>query len=512
MKGRHRIFILVILVFLTTISRADDQYNNLVLKMPRCKGRVYELLDMVSRKIDKTFIYDSDIIDNNKKGKIENGSFTLQQLVRKITGDNNLELKDFGSHLLIVRQTSHPIKPKQGKEQIKDFSVLKGRVIDKITRLPLAYTSVYLIGQSIASVTNGDGEFRLVLSDSLSNNEICFSHIGYMPRTVEVELLNRQNCTIELQEHVTTLQEIVVRLNNPIVLLDKMQNGIRKNYSSVPVYFTSFYREGVESDKKFVKLNEGVFKIYKPSVLTHESDRVMLLKKRTIVKRDLADSVNARIRAGIDACLQLDIIKTMPEFVVPTNINYKYFSTGITTIDGRTANIIYFEQRNNIDDPLYSGELYIDSDTYALLGANIEINPKYVKSASDMFVERKSKHLVVTMEKVSYRMNYKLYEGHYYTNYVRGDIYLNTKSRKRIFGSSHKHLFFEMATCKIDTANVTKLQKEESYSTRNIFEETSYQYDNSFWGDLNIIPVDESLENSINKLSIKIEESQLRNP
>src|SRR5574344_1895928 len=114
MKGRHRIFILVILVFLTTISRADDQYNNLVLKMPRCKGRVYELLDMVSRKIDKTFIYDSDIIDNNKKGKIENGSFTLQQLVRKITGDNNLELKDFGSHLLIVRQTSHPIKPKQG--------------------------------------------------------------------------------------------------------------------------------------------------------------------------------------------------------------------------------------------------------------------------------------------------------------------------------------------------------------------------------------------------------------
>ncbi len=507
MNRLRHICILVLLVSIAGISQAEGQYNDIVLKMPRFKGKVYELLDIVAKKIDKSFIYDSNVIDNNKKGKIKGGEYTIQQIVCDITGDDKLELKEFGNHILIARKYNNN-SIIQDKDQNKGNIVIKGCVIDKFTRKPIVSSSVYLVGKSIASVTNSNGEFRLTIPDSLKNIDICFSHIGYISKSVELNLLENKNCMIELQEHVTSLQEIVVKLNNPIMLLDKMCSGIRKNYSSSPVYFTSFYREGIESNRKFIKLNEGVFKIYKSSVITREKDYVSLLKKRTITKSYIKDSVNARIKAGIEACMELDIVKNMPEFIIPTNLSYKYFSIGETTIDDRTANIVYFEQKNNIEEPLFCGELYIDADNYALLGANIEVNPKYVKASGDMFIEKKSRNLVIAMEKVSYRIYYKQYDGLYYINYVRGDLLLNTKSRKRLFGSSHKRIWFEMATCKIDTAGVTKFEKEEVFSSQSIFDETKYQYDNSFWDNMNIIPIEESIENAISKISLKIEESK----
>ena len=38
-------------------------------------------------------------------------------------------------------------------------------------------------------VTNQEGEFRLSLPDSLQNDSVVFSHIGYVSQTLEVSVL-----------------------------------------------------------------------------------------------------------------------------------------------------------------------------------------------------------------------------------------------------------------------------------------------------------------------------------
>ncbi len=51
-----------------------------------------------------------------------------------------------------------------------------------------------------------------------------------------------------------------IRAVNPIRLLREMLKAKKTNYASVPVYLTTFYREGVRYKQKFRNLTEAVLK------------------------------------------------------------------------------------------------------------------------------------------------------------------------------------------------------------------------------------------------------------
>jgi hypothetical protein len=483
--------------------------EDIIVKMPKCKGTVYELFEIITQKTGLQFVYDSNVIHNDIKTSIRKGKYTIQQAVLLITHNRNLHVQIFESHILITPtvnsptvQKIHSITTKQSNEQL-----ITGRLIDKVTHRPLEAGSIRIENSSIGSVTNMNGEFRLLLPDSLRSSLIVFSHIGYNIQMVPAEKFrNDSHAVIELQEHIVPLQEVVLRLANPIHILTEFHRNVHKNYSQIPISTTSFYREGVEFEKRFVKLSEGVFRIYKPSSLSAEPDKVELLKMRNIVSKNEKDSVMAKIKAGIDASLSLDIIKSNPDFLNQFSTEYEFISTGITTIDDRSVNIIYFKQKEAVQQPYFCGELYIDNGNNALIGAQFEINPRFVKSAGDIFIVRKSRGMKVTPQKIVYNLQYKQWNGHYYINYVRGDLHFKIRTRRRWFGSSNLHTWFEMVTCKIDTTEVSRIARKERLPRASIFEDTNFPYDISFWDDFNIIPIEHKLSESIEKISHKIEE------
>ena len=177
----------------------------------------------------------------------------------------------------------------------------------------------------------------------------------------------------------------------PITRRSRSRLPISLNYSQEPVYQTTFYREGIERKNKFVSLTEAVFKIYKSAYTNRPvTDQVKLLKMRRITNKQEKDTIIAKMKSGINASIQLDIMKDAPDFLLPesdVNYPYVYAHSDITVIDGRMANVISFEQRDFINSPLLKGNLYIDSENSALLRAEFEIHPKYVKNAAGMLVE-----------------------------------------------------------------------------------------------------------------------------
>lgn len=107
---------------------------------------------------------------------------------------------------------------------------------------------------------------------------------------------------------------------------------------------------------KFQSLTEAVFKVYKSSLPEmNVSDQVKLLKMSKIDNRESTDSLVAKIRAGIQACLQLDIMKDLPDFLsVDAEDNpYMYTSGDITFIDDRCVNVVYLSRSG------VSGRLFI---------------------------------------------------------------------------------------------------------------------------------------------------------
>lgn len=217
---------------------------------------------------------------------------------------------------------------------------------------------------------------------------------------------------------------------------------------------------------------------------------------RRISNNQERDTIIAKMKSGINASMQLDIIKDAPDFLIPesdVNYPYVYAHSDITVIDNRMANVISFEQREFITSPLLKGNLYIDSENSALLRAEFEIHPKYVKNAANMLVEKKSRNLKIIPQKVVYTVSYKPWNGIYYISHVRGDLHFKVKKRKQLFGSSPLHVWFEMVVCKTDTDGVSRFGRKETLSTRTVFSETKFNYDEGFWGNFNVIPPEEKL-------------------
>lgn len=515
----YRLFFLFTWMLLSTITvlqaqrEKDSGMLNRTIQLQSKKNTLYRLLNEVSQKSGYLFIYDSKIMDNEKKVKVKKGTYTIREAIYQIIGNKKLELRVIGNHILISQPTSQSIPDSSvttHDADPRDIITLTGMLVDKDTNEPIPFGTVSVSNSSIGNITNQNGEFKLHLPDSMrTTSSIRFSHIGYQPQSIETKLLAGQMARIALEPKIIPIQEVVIRVVNPLRLLRQLQEKRSLNYAQKPVYLTTFYREGIERKNRFVNLTEAIFKIYKaPYKDNPVADQVKLLKMRRISNPAEKDTLITKMKSGIQACLLLDIMKETQEFLIANDQTpYIYAPTDITVIDDKLVNVVYFEQKKQIDYPLYKGELYIDPDSSVLLRARFEINPAHIKKAAGILVEKKSRHLNILPQKAVYTLSYKKWKGVYYMNHVRGDLYFKVKKKKQVFGGYALHAWFEMATCKIENQQVTRFTRQETLSTRTIFSDTPFSYDASFWGNFNVIPPEEQLNEAIRKIASKIEET-----
>lgn len=507
------ILIALTLLFMASIMKADGgDVLERIVRLPKAKETVYSLLGKISEQTGYLFIYDSKVINNDSIVRIKKRSCSVRQAVYEISGNRNLELRVLGQHILITRAAEEAMTKEQMPLPTRPMhTTVIGTLLDKETGEPIVGASVIVQGTSLGNITNQDGEFRLSLPDSLKNRTLSFSHLGYVGQAIAAPALEGRNNVLSLEPKVIPLQEVLIRLVEPKRLLREMLESRSRNYSSSPVYLTTFYREGVQLKNKFQSLTEAVFKVYKsPVVDSGTDDQVKLLKMSRIDNTEMTDSVIAKIRSGVEACLQLDIMKHIPDFLSTDSNNelYTYTSGDIVLVDDRVANVVYFEQRQGVKEPLFCGELYIDLQTNALLRARIEVHPKYIKAATRLFVIRQTPKIKLTTQKIVYTISYKPWNGTYYVHHIRGDLYFKMKRKRISFSHPTLHTWLEMVTCRVDDDNVSRFPRAERLPTHTVFAETDFKYDPGFWEDFNVIPLEEELGKIIEKVSLKIEQTE----
>ncbi|MDD4516065.1 carboxypeptidase-like regulatory domain-containing protein, partial [Massilibacteroides sp.] len=460
------------------------------ITLPRAKGTIYQLLNKITEQTNLLFIYDSRIINNEQKANISKGQYTIREAIYKITQNPTLSLRLIDNHILIHLPTEFIEKTAKKTDSIPpvEYFTITGTLYDKDTQEPIIYASVGVMEAGIGTITNQEGEFRLRLPLSYRAATLHFSHLGYRPEDISCEILADKYSTFALEPNTVSLQEVIVRAVNPRTLLNEMLYKRKENYVQTSVYLTSFYREGIERKKGMVALSEGIFKIHKTPFSSHVPDQVKLLKMRRVSNINERDTIITKIKSGINACLMLDIIKQVPDFLrAEEESPYIYTHSSITVIDNRYVDVISFEQKKTHTEPLYKGNLYIDKENKALLKAEFEIQPDHIKKATNMFVERKSRNLQITPIEIKYTISYKNWNGKYYISHVRGDLNFKIKKKRQLFSSTNLHTWFEMVTCKIEENDVSRFSRSETLSTRTIFAETKFEYDNNFWGEFNII-------------------------
>lgn len=482
----------------------DTDWLNRKVILKQTEGTIYELLRQVSEQTDYLFIYDSQLIDNDRKVKLNKKEYTLREAIYNITGNWQLRIELIGNHILLSLPLKIPSSASPPELKVTNYISVTGLVFDLFSKEQIASANVTLNGTSIGTITNQAGGFRLNVPDSLQQASVKISHIGYENAEIEMDFVANRYIEIALEPKVVPLQEVIIRPANPILEIRKMLEYRERNYATEPIYLTSFYREVVERKSRNQSLTEAVLKTYKTDYGKEHGDQVKLIKMRHIVDRQERDTLFARVKSGIQSTILLDVMKELPDFLLIDDSEnpYNYAHVDINTIDGRLVNVISFEQKKSNRQPLYRGLLFIDMENYALVEARFEIHPDYIKKATGNFIEKKSRNLDLTLRKASYIVSYRQDpDGVYALNYVRGDVEFRVRKKRHLFSSS-LNIWFEMVTCDVDKKNVHSFPRSERLSVRSVFSETKHIYDADFWGHLNVILPEEELKELImNNLS-----------
>jgi hypothetical protein len=383
---------------------------------------------------------------------------------------------------------------------------IAGKIVDSETNKPIMYASIFLSNSNIGTVANAAGEFLLKVPKAKNGEKIGFSHLGYKTALIDQATLNKTENTVSLTPELVSLQEIIVRIEDPENLIRIAINNIRKNYSKKASRITGFYRETIQQNKKYVAVAEAVLEAYKApydNIFLDDKVKILIGRKSQDVKK--MDTIVVKLQGGPITPFYLDLAKN-PENLVNEDFfkNYDLKLSGQISLDNERCYVIEFTQRGDVKLPLYKGKFYLEVESLAIVAAEYSLSEIGLEYASNTFVKKKPLTMRIDITGADYYIKYTKTDELWNLNYVRSELRFKCKWKKRFFSSSYTTMS-EMAVTDISSENVEKIRSAESVKSSDVFSEKADAFRNDeFWGDYNIIVPEESILNAIHKLNKKL--------
>jgi hypothetical protein len=507
-SGKIFIKVLVIALFIILIlpHRADCQKSILDSTFTFRAGTVKtgSALDIITKLTGYNFTFDSRLVDQENRTVMTFRDTKLRLVLNSILKNDTLVFSVIDKYIIISRPERSPVLTFDSTIVVK-VKYITGKIIDDETFEPLPFATLALKNKGKGTVTNNNGDFGMKITSDLYKDTLSISYLGYLGREIPVEKAFGNNLTISMKRDFISIPEIIIKNQNPQEIISRALKSIPVNYGITPAFMTGFYREGILKKSELQTYSEAILQIYKSAYSgTLLSDQIKVYKSRKIENTERSDTLALRLKAGLSTCLDLDGAKNTFEFL--TNMtDYTYRMTDIVAYDDETAYTIEFEQRENVDLPLFKGTIYINTSDYGILNAEFEINPKLIHKMKDSFVAATSRGFNTWPTSVKYSVSYRKMKNRYFINHVRGDLLFTASKRKRLFNIQFK-VFFELAITETELINVTRFDREELAPIHSIFSKTINNYDPLFWGNQNFLRPEDDLLQALKNMHVKLQE------
>ena len=464
-------------------------------------------LNMLQSKIKLNFTYNSRFLPTDKLISANFDSIPLSIILDSIFGNPLLDYQIIGHQLVVLPENL-------GSKNISantdtNFLSLSGKILEYATRKPLPYSSVSILHKSIGVISNGDGFFVFEIPANLGNDTLVISHLGYYKEKIPVSVLTSFQ-ELKLHEKIVSLPEILIRNTSARELVRRSLSKIDSNYFIDPFTIRGFYREIVKRNKKYMSYSEALLDIYKrPLRPTLFHDQVKVLKQRKFINYTDKDTVMFKLKGGLAAVLQLDVVRNRPSFMRWSQINdYKYTIRDMTMLDDHLVYVVAFSPGSEDVLPGFDGELYIDAVSLALVQAQFHYARESLRLMKVRFVLKSNGHLNAFPVSVNYLVTYQQFNGKYYIHHILGKIGFRVK-RKRLWLRSGYEVSFEMISTDMNNRHPARFARGETVNTNKIFSDFIPGYDFSYWKNENIIVPEANINQALNRL--KKEEFKINN-
>lgn len=275
---------------------------------------------------------------------------------------------------------------------------------------------------------------------------------------------------------------------------------------------TAFYRETIKKRRRNASLSEAIVEIYRHPYSSSKTDKVKLIKARKSTDYSRLDTLAIKLQGGPFSALYADIIK-YPQYIFNDgNLgDYNFSFDKATEINNRSVYVVKFKPQPNSIEPMHSGKLYIDVDSYSLISAIYNLNVENKELAAQLFVKKKPAGVTVYPTEAAYRVDYRLKDNQWYYGYSNIQLTFKVNWKGRLFNSVYT-LSSEMAITDWQNRLDDDFTRKETLRPSVILsDEASGFSDPRFWGEYNIIEPEKSIESAIEKINKQLERRQVDN-
>lgn len=384
-----------------------------------------------------------------------------------------------------------------------NFIEYKGKVVDASYKKGLESVSLSVNNTNISTITNSEGEFLLKVPEVYTNSKLSVTLLGYNTKVVNLSELPKSNSIIELVGAVTELSTVNISVyKDAESLVKKVFKNKDKNTANSPVFMTAFYRETIKRRKRNVSLTEAVVEILKKPNSSSKKDVIQLSKARKSTDYKRLDTVSVKLQGGPFSTIYLDVMK-YPEYIFNKESinNYDFSFDNASTVNNRNVYVVNFKQKNRALNLSYSGKLYIDEESLALVSATYALDVSDVKKSKNLLVRKKPRSIEVFPLEANYHVDYKVRDGKWYYSYSNLSLTFKVKKKRQLFNKVYT-LSSEMAVTDWKTNATAKVIRYKDRLSPSIIitDAISGFSDPDFWGEYNLIEPDKSIETAIEKI------------
>jgi hypothetical protein len=459
---------------------------------------INQVLDEITLQTGYHFTYDASIINGRQKVQFRVTDLLLKKALDSLLSDSQLDYRSIEKNIVIYRKNE--VSPTPISNTI-DRAFLKGRVVDKRSGKPLPYATIALLETSLGSISNQQGEFSFKLPLDLPDPMMVVSYMGYRSMVLPVTYPLEEELEIGMERELVPLHEVIIRYTDPVKLLQEAIQRIPENYLDEHSTMTAFYRESVKRDEHCMVYSEAVLDVAKvPYSSLISNDHVSIVKRRKISDVATEDTILVKLRSGISTSMSLDIIKNRPDFLeADFHTRYNLEFTDMMTYGDRLVYVIGFQQKKEIHDLLFKGQIYLDQETLAVLAADFEFNPDLLHKEPELFLVSRSPKIRIRPVMAKYHVDYRSFQNRYYISQVRAEVEMKVRKRKKWISSRYK-ISIEMAITDLIPNQRLRIIPADRVSRNIVLADEPFQWDPIFWGIHNTIEPEASLLESIRKL------------
>jgi hypothetical protein len=382
------------------------------------------------------------------------------------------------------------------------FNEYRGEVVDSNTKKPLVFASLTVDGTNISTITNTQGNFLLKVPKRLRSGSVSISFLGYTSKVKRLSDFKEENNIIRLETHIEELSEVNIHIRDAYLLVKEVLKRKGDNYFNYGTRMTAFYRETIKKRRTYVSLSEAVLEINSQPYTSMKSDNIKLYKARKSTDYKKVDTLTIKLKGGPYNTLYMDIMKNADKFFTEDmGEKYEFTFDQSTKIDDRPIYVVKFKQRENIDEALFYGDLFIDAQSLALTSAKFNLNLENKERASRFFIVKKPRKVKTTPIEATYLVDYREKDGRWFYGYSRIQLGFKVDWKSKLFNSVY-HTTFEMAVTdwEKNTMNYTIKPRERLKRSVFMIDEASGFSDPDFWGEYNVIEPEKSIESAIKKI------------